>query len=306
MVAPAVEAWTLPAGHAEVDGLLGSSTALLSEAELLGAVRSVEALRCRLAAVDAAVIAELDRRDVASRHSQRSTKALLHATLRINSAEAAARVKAAAMVGPRQAFATGEPLDAAFPQTASALAEGVINAEHARVIAACISELPAGVREQAHDHVEALLLREAAESDPGVVRQLGQQVHTHLDPDGKLADDRLAQQSRGLDLRVRPDGSSVLRGDLTPEATERLRTLLDAITHPRNLDPDSGDPDSGDRSAVDEPGEADATEGLSFGDVNDSITPPPASGPVRDTRTATQRRHDGFLQLLRLLQANGA
>ncbi|MGN6609301.1 MAG: DUF222 domain-containing protein, partial [Jatrophihabitans sp.] len=125
MVAPVVEAWTLPAGHAEVDGLLGSSTALLSEAELLDAVRSVEALRCRLAAVDAAVIAELDRRDVASRHSQRSTKALLHATLRINSAEAAARVRAAAMVGPRQAFATGEPLDAAFPQTAAALAEGV-------------------------------------------------------------------------------------------------------------------------------------------------------------------------------------
>ncbi|MGN6609910.1 MAG: DUF222 domain-containing protein, partial [Jatrophihabitans sp.] len=300
MVAPAVEAWTLPAGHAELDRLLAASTALASEAELLDAVRSAEALRCRLAALDAAVIAEVERRGLAGKHSQKTTKALLRSVLRIHPADAANRVKAALAVGPRQAM-TGEPLPARFPQVAAALASGAVNPEHARTITDCIDTLPDGVRERAHDEVEALLLREAAESDPGMVRQLGQQVHTHLDPDGRLPGDRTAQRDRGLDLRVRADGSSVLHGDLTPEATERLRTLLDAITHPRTLDPDTSTTDTAAESAA---GVGETAAGAL--DDEGIVTPPRASGPVRDTRSATQRRHDGFLQLLRLLQANAA
>ncbi|MGN6605614.1 MAG: DUF222 domain-containing protein, partial [Jatrophihabitans sp.] len=202
MVAPAVEAWTLPAGHAEIDDLLGASTALASETQLLDAVRSVEALRCRLAALDAAVLAEVERRGIAGKRSQQSTKALLHAMLRIDPADAAARVRAAGSVGPRQALTTGEPLAARFPQVAAALADGRINPDHARVIARCIDTLPADVREQAHDHVETLLVEAAVQSDPVVVRNLGHDVHAWLNPDGTLPNDRLAQHDRALDLRV--------------------------------------------------------------------------------------------------------
>ena len=55
---------------------------------------------------------------------------------------------------------TGEPIEAALPQTASALSIGEVNFEHAAVIATTVASLPDLVRAERGSEIEATLTQQ--------------------------------------------------------------------------------------------------------------------------------------------------
>lgn len=266
----------LAQAHAAVDSFGVAALVRDVDDDLLAGWHDLEALRRKLSFCEHRLIAEIETRGVAVDRGAKDTAALGADLLRITGADARQRVLAARLLGPQRRFGSGEEFAALFPQAAAAQAEGAVSAEHARVITKCIKMLPADIRETAHDDVEQLLVKEARDCDPDELIRVGQQVHAHLDPDGKPPRD--AQHTRAFDVHERADGSSRVRGDLTAEATARLKTVLDAFTHPRNL-------------------------GASL-DVNAGAVDPLADPAHKDGRSATQRRHDAFLSMLKQLQSD--
>ncbi|HJQ43993.1 MAG TPA: DUF222 domain-containing protein, partial [Jatrophihabitantaceae bacterium] len=108
---------------AGVDALLDADLCALSPTELIEAVQRLEVVKRRLAAVDHALIAELESRNVAGEFARRSTADLLVEALRIDAREATGRVRAAAELGPRRGL-SGESLPPIFAAVAAAQAEG--------------------------------------------------------------------------------------------------------------------------------------------------------------------------------------
>jgi hypothetical protein len=78
-------------------GLLGK----LSDADVLAELQWFEMLRRRLAVVDHALVAELERRALGGRLVLGSTSALLQAALRLSPHEAKQRLSASQVCGPR-------------------------------------------------------------------------------------------------------------------------------------------------------------------------------------------------------------
>src|SRR3978361_2128346 len=72
----------------------------VSDADLLAETRAFEVHRRRLAAVDAVLISELERRNLPARLTSRSTSTLLQGLLRLSPSEATQRVTAAHATSP--------------------------------------------------------------------------------------------------------------------------------------------------------------------------------------------------------------
>jgi len=106
-----------------VDVLQQHSLDGLRDEDLLGVFQQLERQRRRLPTVDHRLITELECRSTAVRFLARGTAGLLTDLLHVDVAEAKARVRAAAVLGPRTAI-TGEALDPVYPATAAAQAAG--------------------------------------------------------------------------------------------------------------------------------------------------------------------------------------
>ena len=212
---------SLNTAHCAVDNLLAADLTLGSDPELLDCYRELERLARRLAAVEHALLAEVEDRALPFTHGARSTTGFLRELLRLHPAEAAARIKAAHACGPRRAV-TGEPLDPAYPRVAAAQAAGDISARHAQTIVRTSETLPDAARAEHGGRVEADLVEIAAEFDPQRLAQPGQHIHDCLDPDGRLRDTAHRNRSRHVNLSRRADGSARLSGELSAECAGRL------------------------------------------------------------------------------------
>ena len=95
--------------RAAVDVLLEADMTGPCGVELAGLVAELEVQRCRLAAVDQVVIAQLEQCRLAGEFGRQSTADLLGELSRIAPGEAKARVRAAQDMGPRREFC-GAPL----------------------------------------------------------------------------------------------------------------------------------------------------------------------------------------------------
>ena len=82
------------------------------------------------------------------------------------------------------------------------------------------------------DQLETELVDYAQRFDPQRLAVLARRVVDHLDPDGTLPDYERTERRRYLAIYPRPDGSARLEGELTPEGTERLLTVLDVFAAP--------------------------------------------------------------------------
>ena len=239
---------------------LASST----DTELLDLLRDAEVARRKLASFDQVLIAEIVDRGLAPGFGFASTRALLRGVLRVSPGEASARVKAAAVLGPRRAL-TGEMLEPTFAHAAAAQADGAISAAHARVVVDTVERIPAPLVAEHPDlpsRVEADLVAAAAVYDPATLAKLGRRHLDHLDPDGTLADEAHVDRLRDLTVTLRPNGSSHIRGDADAELTERLLVVFDSLAAPSTTD------------------------------------------GAKDTRTAGQRRHDALRSALRIIETS--
>ncbi len=230
--------------HELLDGLFAADLSLGTDDELLEVLREVERLSRRLAAVGYALIVEAQARCLPHSRGAASMavllRDLLRDLLRLHPAEARARVRAAEAAGPRRAL-SGEALDPVYPDVGAAQVAGEISAEHARVIVRAVEALPAAAQAVHGVAVERELLGYARTLDPQYLHRAALTIHDRLNPDGYLHDPRERDRKRDLTVQARPHGSASVRGELTPECTQRLLGLFDALAAPAPASDDDDD-----------------------------------------------------------------
>ncbi len=221
---------------AAVDGLLALPVTSLTGLALIELARLVEVQARRLPAFDHSLVAALAGSGVHADVGARNTATVLVQALRLSHSEAAGRVRAATELGPRVDF-TGGAMEPLYPAVAAAQADGEISVAHARVITSTVHALPSALRAKHGDGLERYLLGEAQITNPAAVADTGRLAQAYLDPDGRLASDEDHQRLRGLTIRPNTDGSSDIRGRLTPECTAAALAVLEPLAAPKPATP---------------------------------------------------------------------
>jgi hypothetical protein len=207
-----------------------------SDGRLLAEVVELEAELARLQYRQLAVLAELNARNVPGTLGFRGLSDLIAAQLRCTRPEARRRSMAVGRFGARRSL-TGEALEPMLLATAEAFAAGEIGSEHAAAVAEVVEAIPAPERAEHATQVESTLLEHARTSDPRTVRQLGQRILAHLDPDGPSPEERRLQQThRRLNLSRLPDSTGLLDGRLTPTCQAIWETILTPLAAKRPAD----------------------------------------------------------------------
>ncbi|GAB2918596.1 HNH endonuclease signature motif containing protein [Rhodococcus aerolatus] len=264
---------------AAAQSVLAESAAPLTEAEVLDAARALEVVGRRLEAAWHPLCAELGIRSTAVRHHERGTGALLAQVLGIDASEGRRRVAAAAQLAPRTSL-QGEPQEPLLPATAAAQARGEVSGAHAAVVARTLDALPGSVTPAERTAAAADLAAAAAELTPSQLTAAADRVRVHLDPDGRLTDDRDHARRRSFTVgRQGGDGMTPVRGLLDPRARALLDAAFVALAAPDPAADGSG-ADGGDGPGADGPG-------------------------VRDTRSTGQRHHDALAAVCDLAMRAG-
>jgi hypothetical protein len=263
--------------HAVVSRIVRHEYAALTTPERLGLLERLEKETRRLHASGHQLINQLAEQAPPEELGGRLSHALAD-RLHITPGEAGRRVAEAADLGPRRAI-TGEPLPPLLTATAAAEREGTIGSGHVRVIRRFFEHLPRSVDIGTRQQAEAHLAELANEHRPDDLIKLAEQLAAYLNPDGTYTDEDRAHR-RGLNLGNQDvDGMSRLSGWLTPEARATLEAVLAKTATPGMCNPDDDTP------------------------VVDG--PPPEAAGQHDTRSASQRSHDGLNAALRALLASG-
>jgi hypothetical protein len=193
--------------------------------------------------------------------------AVLATRLRITRGEARRRVAEAADLGPRHAL-TGELLPPLLTATAEAQRDGLIGADHIKIIRSFLHRLPTFVDLATREHVHTDLATTATQFGPEDLAQLADHIMDCVHPDGDYTDADRARR-RGVTLGEQgPDGMSRLTGLLTPEARATVEAMLAKLAAPGMCNPDD---------------EAPVLDG-----------PAPEETARRDTRPEAQRNHDAL------------
>jgi hypothetical protein len=199
----------------------------LSLDEMLSCVDDLNAVVQRVAAMQLAVIRQVDALGIAAELGATSTVAWLRDRYRLSGGTAAKLVKLARAVDPD----TGSPV-------AKALAAGEVNVDQAQVITDAVTKLPAEHRKAGEEH----LVDEAATFGPRELGRLGQRIFEVVAPEEAdkqtLAEleraERRSRHKRGLWLTDIPGTSEVrVTGVLTQEDAANLRAATDPFCAPR-------------------------------------------------------------------------
>ena len=186
--------------------------------------------------------------------------------------------------GSEDLFETSEmvaraPSNKAALSTFMSQRDGVIGAEHVRVIRRFFHQLPESVDIETREHAEKQLALKAGEFRPDQLDKLARRLMDCLNPDGSYTDEDRARV-RGLMLgNQQADGMSRLSGWLTPEARATFEAVLAKLAAPGVANP------ADDAPVVDGAPSQEAVQ--------------------RDTRTPFQRNHDGLNAALRAMLASG-
>jgi len=195
-----------------VEAVRGGELRFAGHQELCELLREVRGLQARLDYVGLAAVRQVDARRSFLDDGALSAGAWARMHTRMTPAEASAAVRTARALG------SGE-----LPATGAALAAGVIDPAHVRVIAAGVAGAPAG----AAALIEHEALAVAAVADPRAVATVMARFAHALDPDAADAAALARYDRRGLTLCPLPDGSVHIRG-LADEVTGAL--LMTAIS----------------------------------------------------------------------------
>jgi hypothetical protein len=249
----------------------------LTAREWLALLERVESVRRRLPVSEHKLINNLAHQATAEELGGKLSYAIAERTL-ISRAEASRRIKEAADLGPRRAL-TGEPLAPTLAGAAAAQREGKLGAGQVAVIRRFYHQLPGWVDAATRDKAEADLAEQGTHYRPEQLAGLADTIADCLNPDGIYRDEDRARR-RGLMLgKQQADLMSELRGWITPELRATLESVLAKLAAPGMCNPDDEHP------------------------VVDGA--PSEEAIHRDTRSASQRDHDGLLAALRAMVASG-
>jgi Domain of unknown function (DUF222)/HNH endonuclease len=197
----------------------------LNDRQLVDAVTAAETQLRQAYAQMLELLSELDSRGVAPKLGYSNTAALLLHTLRISRADARHRLTQAAELHA-QTLPSGVVVEASLPQTASALVEGVIGADHVEVIRKTLAGLPQLAPEKRAE-AERVLLEQAGEDDPRALARFGARVRDIVDPDGPPPPDtEPVRPERELRRHIKRDGTMEFKGRLDAESAQVFEALL--------------------------------------------------------------------------------
>ncbi|WP_424075206.1 HNH endonuclease signature motif containing protein [Mycobacterium sp.] len=262
---------------AAVDVVVGLKFDALTTPERLRLLERVECVARRLRAPQHALISQLGAQADEEELGAKLPSALAN-RLRITRAEAGRRIAEAEDLGERRAL-TGEPLAPQLTQTAAAQREGKIGDGHVKVIRGFFHHLPDAVDLFTREAVEAHLAELAGGHRPDELAGIAQVLMDCLNPDGNYTDEDRARR-RGITIGKQEfDGMSRISGLITPELRATLEPVLAKLAAPGACNPEDEKP------------------------VLDEV--PSEQAVRRDTRSQSQRIHDGLLAGLRRLTASG-
>jgi hypothetical protein len=202
----------------------------LSDVSLCDALVAVHDVVSRATAALGLLVREAHGRDLPRRQDATSAVAWLRDLLRITPAEA------------RMLVALGETLNGR-PTLADAVVTGAVNTGQASAIGRVLADVPA--EEPALvDKVEAILVDEARQFEPTILRRLGERVLAHIDPelaDARLRDrlereEKLARHRRGLTLSSDGLGGTRISGVLDLEAAAIVGAAIEPLAKPARGD----------------------------------------------------------------------
>ncbi|ETZ99177.1 hypothetical protein I546_6758 [Mycobacterium kansasii 732] len=249
----------------------------LTTPERLALLERCETARRQLPSIEHALINQLAEQASEEELGGRLPAAMAN-RLRITRGEAGRRVGEAADLGPRRAL-TGEPLPPQLTATSAAQRDGRIGEAHVRVIRDFFRRLPACVDIETQVKAEAHLALLATRYRSDQLAKLAERLMDCLHPDGDYTDEHRARR-RGITLGNQDvDGMSRISGYLTPEARATVEAMWAKLAAPGMCSPAEESP------CVDGTPSKEATR--------------------RDTRSESQRNHDGLLAGLRGLLASG-
>ena len=234
----------------ELTGVAAVQPTFMTVAEKKAVVTEIEAARAALAELEMRVLATAG--DVADEHGARDVGSWLRHHTRSDGGPARATTRLATS------------LDVRWPGVRTAMAQGQVSLEQARVLVEALEALPARVGTDVLARAETELVRLAGEFRPSQLRRLGRHILDVVAPEiaeGEEAEKLSKEEqsaARETSLRIRPlgDGTSRLSGILPEAAAARLGTYLDAYTSPRHHNPHA--PEGAPEGGYDLPGELDS------------------------------------------------
>ena len=201
--------------------------------DLLETGRLLESLGRSLYAAQVRWVGEVEDSGVAAELSCSSTRVLLRDVLRINTGDAADRVRAAKLTGQREPISGGE-IPPLLPIVGAALDDGDIGQGHVAVITKAFSGWPRTVDQDTADQVEQLLVDQAHQIDPGQLNKVAQRLDPIMDPDGHAPDERdpASRTEFRLGTRNAHTGLTPFTGTFTDEGVEIFRQATFALAKP--------------------------------------------------------------------------
>jgi hypothetical protein len=265
--------------EAAVVKLAAAPLGLVSDADVLATVETVEAARRRVDGACAGLFVEVSDRELYSVVGHTSVKRFYAQHHRLGAGEAKRRAQVAAAIGVFTAM-TGEKLPPKREPVATGVTEGEISAEHVCEVEQIMAKVPRAASQDDVDTAVEIMATAARELAPADLRPLGQRLLAHLDPDGSLTDEKDRRRQRGITLgRQDAQLMSKISGFVTPQLRAKLEVLLDCWAAPGMNNPDDEDPVTGSRAEL---GEADRDR------LGEAVR--------RDQRSPAQRNHDALEQ----------
>ncbi|HZQ31845.1 MAG TPA: HNH endonuclease signature motif containing protein [Mycobacterium sp.] len=268
------------AAYAAVAAALDRADALsldgLSHEERLKLLEVRQRWRRRLPAGEHALVNEVNS---ATREELGGAPAhVLADRLRIRRGEARQRIAEAADLGPRRTL-TGQPLPPKLEATAARQRDGLIDAEHLKVIRMFFAQLPSFIDEPTRTKAERDLASVAATYRPDQLHRYAVRYALVLNPDGTFSDQDRARR-RGITVGPQGfDGMSRISGYLSPEARAGWDAVAAKWAAPGMCNP------------------ADEEPTVSTAASSEAIN--------ADVRTTAQRNHDAFNAMLRSTLTSG-
>ena len=206
----------------------------VGQSERIVVLQEFERFRNRLSVIDHLLVDAAEKFDLADHVCQPNVTRMLTATLRISEREAAARVRAANVLGERVTM-LGDRLEPVRPTLAEAQAAGDVTPEHADLIIRGLAQVDGPGFDPAHIALaERQLTLGAATFSPRELKPLIRSVVDWIDPDGTVPDDRLDHQRRHLVIKHTQSGAYVGEFRLTAEVGSKLVAVLGGLAKPQN------------------------------------------------------------------------
>ncbi|WP_207843409.1 DUF222 domain-containing protein, partial [Williamsia soli] len=265
----------------------GLDLTALSDSECVRLTERLEVAARRLQSASLPVLRDVAVRRAYSVVGCSSPAAVLTSLTRMRPGAARARVEAMDALTP-SVTPSGEVIGPRFPETAQALAAGVIDLDHVGVVLEVMASIPHKVDAVARANTEVALADLCRKYPPGQVKTIGERIVDYLDPDGRLADDVDRARKRGFGLgKPATDFMAKVSGHLDPTTTALMDVMLGVWAAEGMNNPDDELSPSG---AADDPA------------LDPAILQAAAD---RDLRTQSQRNHDALKAMLLYLLESG-